>query len=147
MSYTQRGFRVIACAAKKLPKFNWLKAQKISRLEAESRLEFVGLVIFENRMKPATRDVIGELNHANIRNIMCTGDNLYTAISVAKDCDIVDRRTHCFVPQLKNGKIQVSVRSALTCVSVDNAENPRLQWQSMSDSSVVLDGKTLKVIT
>lgn len=108
MSYTQRGFRVIACAAKQLPKFNWLKAQKISRPEAESYLDFTGFVIFENRMKPATPSVISELNHANIRNIMCTGDNIHTAISVAKDCGIIDRKTHCFVPQLTKGKNKVT---------------------------------------
>ena len=107
MLYTQRGFRVIACAAKMLPKFNWLKAQKISRVEAESNLDFIGLVIFENRMKPTTRDVIGELNQANIRNVMCTGDNIYTAISVAKDCGIVDATTHCFVPHFKDSKTRM----------------------------------------
>ena len=103
MWYTQQGFRVIACAAKRLHKFNWLKVQKISRPAAESNLDFIGLVIFENRMKPTTPNVISELNNAHIRNIMCTGDNIYTAISVAKDCGIVDGRTHCFVSQLKNG--------------------------------------------
>lgn len=111
MWYTQQGFRVIACATKRLPKFNWLKVQKISRQEAESNLDFIGLVIFENRMKSTTPSVINELNNAHIRNIMCTGDNIYTAISVAKDCGIVDGRTHCFVSQLKNGKMQDGLRN------------------------------------
>ena len=105
MNYAKRGFRVIACASKELPSFKWLKAQKIKREEAESRLEFTGLIIFENKIKPATADVIHELNHSKIRSIMCTGDNIFTAISVARECGIIDKGFFCFVPQLRAGKV------------------------------------------
>ena len=39
----------------------------------ESELQFVGLIVFENKLKPETAPVIHELQDANIRNVMVTG--------------------------------------------------------------------------
>ena len=44
----------------------------------------------ENRLKPETCEVISRLKDAYIRTIMCTGDNILTALSVAHDCDMID---------------------------------------------------------
>ncbi|RQM04864.1 hypothetical protein DH86_00002668, partial [Scytalidium sp. 3C] len=52
--YTHRGFRVIACATRHVTKLNWVKVQKMKREEAESDLEFIGFIIFENKLKPTT---------------------------------------------------------------------------------------------
>lgn len=43
----------------------------------------------ENRLKPETTPVISALNTACIKTVMVTGDNMLTALSVARDCDIV----------------------------------------------------------
>jgi len=101
--YTHRGFRVIACATKHIPKLSWLKTQKMKRPEAESDLEFVGFIVFENKLKPSTAGVIHELKEAGIRKVMCTGDNILTAISVARECYLIDRTAHCFVPRFLKG--------------------------------------------
>jgi P-type E1-E2 ATPase len=53
-------------------------------------LEFLGLIIMENKLKPESFKAISNLKNANIRTIMCTGDNVLTALSVAHDCRIVD---------------------------------------------------------
>jgi len=39
----------------------------------ESDLEFIGLIVFENKLKPETTPVIRELHDANIRSVMVTG--------------------------------------------------------------------------
>lgn len=101
--YTHRGFRVIACAMKHIPKLSWVKVQKMKRTEAESELVFIGFIVFENKLKPSTVGVIDELNGAAIRQVMCTGDNILTAISVAKECHLIDRMAHCFVPHFVEG--------------------------------------------
>lgn len=44
----------------------------------------------ENRLKPETCEVISRLKDAYIRTIMCTGDNILTALSVAHDSDLID---------------------------------------------------------
>ena len=46
------------------------------------------LAIF--RLKPSTCSVIGELQAAKLRTIMVTGDNINTAVSVAKESGIID---------------------------------------------------------
>lgn len=88
--YAQQGYRIIAMAYKSLDrKLTYPKVQRISRDKVESELEFLGFVILENRLKPNSEKVIQILNDAGIRTIMVTGDNILTAISVAKDCDMI----------------------------------------------------------
>lgn len=103
--YTHRGFRVIACARKEIRKLNWVKVQKMSRVEAESDLQFVGFIIFENKLKETTADVVSELSEASIRQIMCTGDNILTAVSVARECGMIDKASHCYIPHFAEGKL------------------------------------------
>ncbi|XP_013098214.2 polyamine-transporting ATPase 13A3 isoform X1 [Stomoxys calcitrans] len=88
--YAKQGYRVIALAYKPLStKVNYTKVQRLPRESAESDLLFLGFVVLENRLKPDTSDVIGALTKANVRTIMVTGDNILTALSVARDCGIV----------------------------------------------------------
>jgi cation-transporting ATPase 13A3/4/5 len=128
--YTHRGFRVIACATKHIFKLNWLKVQNMKREDAESNLDFVGFIIFENKLKDTTTEVIGELMNANIRTVMCTGDNILTAISVARECGILDRTAHCFVPHFVEG----DARTALS----------KLAWESVDNPVYQLDDNTLR---
>ena len=101
--YTHRGFRVIACATKHIDILTWTNVEKMRRQDAESDLNFLGFIIFENKLKPSTAGVIDELNDADIRKVMCTGDNILTAISVARECNLIDRTAHCFVPHFVDG--------------------------------------------
>jgi cation-transporting ATPase 13A2 len=101
--YTHKGYRVIGCATRHLKKLSWVKAQKMSRAEAESDLDFLGFIIFENKLKPTTSSVLRELLASNIGAVMVTGDNILTAISVARECGLVDRNAHCFVPSFAEG--------------------------------------------
>ena len=76
----------------------------MTRDQAESRLQFLGFIIFENKLKEATFEVIEELNEAGIRQVMCTGDNVLTAISVARECSLIDRSAHCYIPHFEEGQ-------------------------------------------
>jgi cation-transporting ATPase 13A2 len=127
--YTHRGFRVIACASKYLSKLGWNKLQNMERMEAESGLQLTGFIIFENKLKEITSEVIEELNDASIRCVMCTGDNILTAISVARECRLIDRNAHCFVPHFLEG----------------DKSDPRAQliWESVDNSIYLLDEHTL----
>ena len=68
---------------------NYEGAKNIQRDEVETGLDFLGFLIMQNKLKPVTTKVIKELNEANIRTIMATGDNVLTAISVARECNII----------------------------------------------------------
>lgn len=118
--YTHKGFRVIACASKYVSRLSWDEVQNMDRSEAESRLQLLGFIIFENKLKEITTEIIEELNEARIRNVMCTGDNILTAISVARECELIDRNTHCFVPHFVEGD-KMDPRARLSWESVDNA--------------------------
>ncbi|UMM42643.1 hypothetical protein L5515_018393 [Caenorhabditis briggsae] len=86
--YAQRGFRLIAVASRAV-KMNFAKALKTPRVQMEAELEFLGLIVMENRLKDVTLGVINELSVANLRCVMVTGDNLLTAMSVARECGII----------------------------------------------------------
>lgn len=74
------------------------------REHLENNLEFLGLIILENRLKPETCPVISNLKAANIRTVMCTGDNILTALSVARDCEIIDdEKDQVYVIDARNG--------------------------------------------
>ncbi|TGJ86477.1 hypothetical protein E0Z10_g2299 [Xylaria hypoxylon] len=127
--YTHKGYRVIACATKHIKKLSWVKSQKIKREEVETGLEFVGFIIFENKLKPTTAAVLKELKQSNIGSIMVTGDNILTAISVARNCSLVERNAHCFVPHFAEGN--------------SRDPNARLQWESIDDAAYQLDNRSL----
>lgn len=91
-SYTERGYRVIAIAHKEITKMSYVKIQRVPREKIEFDLNLIGLIILENRLKPETTPVIQMLNEAKIRTIMVTGDNLLTALSVARECQIVSHK-------------------------------------------------------
>lgn len=44
----------------------------------------------ENKLKSVSRGVIEILQKAEVQTIMATGDNALTAISVARQCNIID---------------------------------------------------------
>ena len=95
--YTECGYRVLALAARPMPHLSYLKSQKITREEVESNLTFLGFLIMQNKLKPVTVSVIETLNEANIRTIMATGDNVLTAISVGRECNIIDADAEVFL--------------------------------------------------
>ncbi|KAL8633948.1 hypothetical protein Q9189_000193 [Teloschistes chrysophthalmus] len=109
--------------------FDWTSLQKMERDEAERGLDFIGFIIFENKLKPATAETIGELEAAGIRQVMCTGDNILTAISVARECALIDRTAHCFVPRFAEDGPRNS--------------SARLKWQSVDNPLFELDERTL----
>ena len=71
--------------------------QTIERDQIESNLNFLGLLVMENKMKPVTKEVIQNLQECEVGTIMATGDNVLTAISVAKQCNIIPARGTVFL--------------------------------------------------
>ncbi len=65
---------------------------KITRDNAESQLSFYGLLIMQNMMKPETSPIISELINAGLRTVMVTGDNLLTALCIARKCGMIEKK-------------------------------------------------------
>ncbi|XP_010612573.2 cation-transporting ATPase 13A2, partial [Fukomys damarensis] len=92
-SYTAAGYRVVALACKPLPIGPSLEAaRQLSRDTVEQDLSFLGLLVLRNLLKPQTTRVIQALRRTRIRTVMVTGDNLQTAVTVARGCGMVAPR-------------------------------------------------------
>jgi cation-transporting ATPase 13A3/4/5 len=124
-----------------------MKVQKMTRTDAESNLEFLGFIIFENKLKPSTASVISELNQAGIRNVMCTGDNILTAISVARECKMLGADEPCFIPHLIEGRFQhtLSTLSLTPDAEPGLVSKTSLIWESVDNPDLRLDARTLRV--
>ncbi|KAK2463191.1 hypothetical protein APHAL10511_004846 [Amanita phalloides] len=128
--YTKRGYRVIAMAGKSIDGLTWLKAQRMKREQAESGLRFLGLVIFENRIKAGTTPAIQALRSAHLACRMITGDNPLTAVSVARECGLVNQTAHVFLPTFSQGHTLI--------------ETLKIEWTCMEDPTWQLDSYSLK---
>jgi cation-transporting ATPase 13A2 len=119
----------------------------MKRDDAEADLDFLGFIIFENKLKPSTAGVLDELSEAGIRKVMCTGDNILTAISVARECNLIDKTAHCFVPHFAEGKIisRASWKALISSTGNYTDPNARLSWESIDNSIYTLDENTLTV--
>ncbi|TFK44814.1 Ca-transporting ATPase [Crucibulum laeve] len=131
--YTKRGYRVIAIAGKTIEGLSWLKAQRMKREQAESGLRFLGLIIFENRLKPGTTPAIQALRSAHLACRMITGDNPLTAVSVARECSLINQAAHVFVP--------IFIRGG------PSTPASKLEWSCMDDPLWKLDAYSLKPLT
>lgn len=91
---TSVGHRVLALASKQIDisaKEEGIDyVQNLPRSTIESNMKFCGLVVFENSVKPVSKDTIGSLAKGGLRSIMATGDHLNTAVSVARHVGIVE---------------------------------------------------------
>lgn len=119
--YTVQGFRVIGLAHKDLRLGKISEVQSLSRETVESELTFLGLLIMENRLKKETKPVLKELNEAHIRTVMITGDNLQTAITVAKNSEMIPRESQVIL--VEASEPGESVSASVTWQLVENQEN------------------------
>ena len=79
-------------------------------------------------MKPATTNVIEILNNANIRTVMATGDNVLTAVSVGRECSIIDSETEVFLGDLRS----------------EGGAPEKIYWKSTLSTKHRLHGHTLE---
>ncbi|KAG0038258.1 hypothetical protein BGZ82_000702 [Podila clonocystis] len=131
--YTHHGYRVIACAYKAMPNLNFIRAQRVKRDLIESDLIFLGFIVFENKLKPTTAPIIATLGNARIRQVMCTGDNVLTAISVSRECGLINKTREVYIPRFVSG-------DSMT-------ENSEIAWGNTDDDRMSLDPVTLKPST
>ncbi|KAF4801770.1 putative cation-transporting ATPase 13A5 [Turdus rufiventris] len=127
--YTAQGFRVIGLAWKSLQAGKLPAA--LTREEVESDLTFLGLLIMENRLKRETKPVLEELSAARIRSVMVTGDNIQTAITVAKNAGMI-APTHRVI-LVEANKMPGSFPASITWKSLE--ENKTEAYRSLEDDS------------
>uniref|UniRef100_A0A673M6D9 Probable cation-transporting ATPase 13A2 n=1 Tax=Sinocyclocheilus rhinocerous TaxID=307959 RepID=A0A673M6D9_9TELE len=85
--YASQGFRVLGFAYKHLTKETNLST--VERSTVEKDMNFLGLLVMKNQVKPESAEVIRTLKLAQLRPVMVTGDNILTAVNVAGACGMV----------------------------------------------------------
>lgn len=123
--YTSRGYRVIGLAHKKLStKTKWKSVERMKRSEIETDLIFDGFLILMNCLKPETTNIIEELHAAKLRTVMITGDNLFTALSVAKDCRMIKPNEEVYI---------------IKCDVINSCDKPKLSIDLSRDVGAIDD--------
>ena len=98
--YTSKGFRVLGLSCKVM-KMTKEQANNVSREIVEKDLIFLGLLIVQNKLKETTNDVLKSLlDDGHIRVKMATGDNIFTAICVARKSNLIEDATKVFTCEI-----------------------------------------------
>jgi len=120
--YAMEGYRVITLAGKEI------ETETLEKEELEKDLAFLGIIVFENKLKKDTKRTISVLKASGIENIMCTGDALLTAISVATNCGLIEKHVPVIYPQLAEpGALESIV------------------WKCINEEGVVFDKMLMKL--
>ena len=82
-----------------------MKINTTKRDDIEHNLYFLGFLVMENKLKAVTSETIKTLNNCKVRTIMATGDNTLTAISVARQCKILDKDQDVYFGDIVNQKL------------------------------------------
>ena len=96
---------MIALGVKFMQDTSYIKIQTTKRDQVEKDLHFLGFLVMENKLKKVTQEIIQNLNDCNIRTIMATGDNTLTAISVGRDCNILNLYQDVYFPEVHDNQI------------------------------------------
>ena len=138
---TQSGFRVLALADRPL-ECSWFQVQKLDRMTAESHLNFIGFLVFENKLKLQTVDVLSSLKKANFKMSMCTGDNSLTGISVSRSCGIVEKSQPVYLAAKGANQIEfVNIAN-----EGDKLDSVTLQSKSFENYCIACGGEEYQVI-
>ncbi|MGL5900324.1 MAG: HAD-IC family P-type ATPase, partial [Lactobacillaceae bacterium] len=86
LKFAEDGLRVIALAYKQIDNM-----KNISRTLVESNLLFAGFILLDCKLKEHAKETIKDLQDSNHKVIMITGDNLLTALNVAKKLGICSK--------------------------------------------------------
>ena len=78
-SYSKLGVRVLMLCSS----LDYINTKSINNLT------FIGLILIKDKIRESSKDAINLMNQAKIQTIMVTGDALNTAVSIAKETNII----------------------------------------------------------
>lgn len=133
-------------AGKSLPtEMSWTTATSLTRDQIECELEFYGMLIMQNAIKPETNRIINELNQAELTTLMVTGDNLLTALCVARKCGMIPKWNKVIIVEAHPEQEPDDLDSADGLITRTNKLPARIEWK-MAEESVDLDNLDLNAI-
>jgi len=106
-SYGLRGFRMIAFAKRELSDDMFFKEMK--RTECEKDMTFLGFFVMKNHLHPESENEIRAMRNSRIISKMITGDSIYTAIAVSRECGLVEPLSKVLVAEVKTEGDEVNI--------------------------------------
>ncbi|GMF14313.1 unnamed protein product [Phytophthora lilii] len=85
--YSSDGYYCIGFGMKELNS-SPISIENVVREDVECSVNFQGLAIFKNELKPETKGMLNELQEANIDIRIITGDNALTAVHVCRELEM-----------------------------------------------------------
>ena len=137
--YTMKGFRVLALCFKNF-KMDYMYTQKVDRDVIESNMIFLGLLIVQNKLKEKTKPSIETLQKAGLKMVMATGDNILTAISVSRDCSLINNETPIFICDIVKGE---NNESELVWSQLENFSGNQEQLEELRGRTNSLTRRTI----
>ncbi|XP_048839261.1 cation-transporting ATPase 13A2 isoform X2 [Brienomyrus brachyistius] len=141
--FANDGFRVLALAYKPLDETLCLKT--IEREAVESSMRFLGLLVMKNVVKPETPGVITILRNAQLRTVMVTGDNILTAVNVARTCGMVPSDDRVIFVQA-NPPGASSLATLRFHMGENRTEILQSLYQGSSGYHLAINGKSFSVL-
>ncbi|XP_055021515.1 cation-transporting ATPase 13A2 isoform X2 [Boleophthalmus pectinirostris] len=150
-NFSKDGLRVLALGYKPIALDTDLNT--IQRGEVEKDLHFLGLLMMKNLVKTETPSVINMLKLASLRTIMVTGDNILTAVNVAKSCGMIgsDERVIFVKASPHTDQSRPTLRYSLAddgAAAQDSIEiNTHGLYQSGYNYHLAINGKSFAVLS
>lgn len=117
-TYAAQAYRVLAMAYKTTP-----KQKKYDDQETESELIYQGCVVMMDLPRDGVAEAFAVANKAHIKTIMITGDNMMTAIAIAKKTNLIPeneknifKATGAELAAMKDATLKKSIKKAPSCV-------------------------------
>ncbi|KAE9038479.1 putative cation-transporting ATPase 13A4 [Phytophthora rubi] len=129
-SYSADGYYCIGFGMKELASSSSTAIDTINREEVECLVEFQGVAIFKNELKPETKGMLDELGEAKIDVRIITGDNALTAVHVCRELEMPLKP--------KIAVVDVDAASGSTVyISADAVKtSTSAQWESFNSSNI-----------
>ncbi|KAL9655984.1 hypothetical protein ABK040_007605 [Willaertia magna] len=119
--------------------------ESINRNEIESNLEILGFICMENKLKNDTPMVIKNLIKSNMKCVMCTGDNPFTAICVARKCNLIDKTKTIYLSEFCNSNYnttKLSNNDSITNEEEDLYKN--ICWRNVDSDEILTTREMLQ---
>ncbi|NVI97867.1 cation-transporting P-type ATPase [Myxococcus sp. AM009] len=97
------GRKVIACASQPLDSASWRGG------EPDRGFQFLGLVAFEDPVRPGVREAVRECEEAGLRTVMVTGDHPATALAVARQLGLGGARPRVLTGEALEARLNEGV--------------------------------------
>ena len=126
----------------------WSEVDDLTRTQLEEGADFLGLIIMQNLVKKETYGAIAELHEADITTLMVTGDNIQTAISVGRDCQLVKTDQTIIRVEAEEGPGQLAVTYSLPESETASILTSNTQIHEMTSQNYVFacDGTAFRLI-